>query len=240
MDLYHHTNPPFTKWVVDNRLLADKFTVIDVGCQGGPHPRWKALGDFVEFHGFDPITEVIDRLDYEYRSQSNYYFHSMALGNQDGQREFYVKADSFSSSFYPPSDSALIDDLHRNGVRCGARTVEISKLDTLSRKGRIPLADYIKIDCEGFESEVLLGGKQYLGASAALCITVETNFHTSPEYPYTHFSTLNELLLPYGLCVFDLSYVRPPCPNYAATLSGAPDPLEKNAEHAHRWSSKYF
>jgi hypothetical protein len=51
----------------------------------------ESLGDFVEFHGFDPITEVIDRLGYEYRGQSNYYFHSMALGNQDGQREFYVK-----------------------------------------------------------------------------------------------------------------------------------------------------
>jgi hypothetical protein len=39
MDLYHHTNPLFTKWIVDNELLEEAFTVMDVGCQGGPHPR---------------------------------------------------------------------------------------------------------------------------------------------------------------------------------------------------------
>jgi len=51
MDLYHHTNPLFTKWIVDNELLEEAFTVMDVGCQGGPHPRRKVLGDFVDFHG---------------------------------------------------------------------------------------------------------------------------------------------------------------------------------------------
>jgi FkbM family methyltransferase len=102
MDLYHHTNPLFTKWIVDRRLLEDTFTVIDVGCHGGPHLRWKVLADFVEFHGFDPIAEVVENLEDEYRHVPNYHFYSMALGNEDGQRQFYVKSDSFSSSFYAP------------------------------------------------------------------------------------------------------------------------------------------
>jgi hypothetical protein len=63
MGLYHHTNPLFTKWIVDNRPLGEAFTLVDVGCQGGPHPRWKGLGEFVDFHGFDPIDEVIDSLE---------------------------------------------------------------------------------------------------------------------------------------------------------------------------------
>ncbi len=227
MDLYHHSNPVFTKWIVDNKLLEERFTVIDVGCQGGPHPRWKMLGDFVDFYGFDPIAEVIDSLEVEYQSLTNYHFYSMALGNEDGQRDFNVRSNSFSSSFYGPSEPAPFDDVEGSYIRPGARAVEIRKLDTLSSDARIPLADYIKMDCEGFESEVLLGGRDYLATSAPLCVTTETNFGTSPTHLHTHFSTLNDLLLPHGLHVFDLSYVRWPHPNYTAALSGAEDAVHR-------------
>ena len=221
MDLYHHTNPLFTKWIVDQRMLEETFTVIDVGCQGGPHPRWKVLGEFVEFHGFDPVNEVIDSLQAEYRHVTTYHFYSMALGNEDGQRQFYVKSDSFSSSLYAPPDVAQLADLEGANVRRGERTVEIRKLDTLGSNSRIPLADYIKIDCEGFESEVLLGAHDYLAASAPLCVTTETRIGTSPTHLCTHFSSLNDLLIPHGLRVFDLSYVRCPHPDYMAALSSA-------------------
>src|SRR5260370_32951167 len=126
-------------------------------------------------------------------------------------------------SFYAPGDSALLDDVEGSHMHRGARTVEIRKLDTLSSDARIPLADYIKMDCEGFESEVLIGARHYLATSAPLCVTTETNFATSPTHLHTHFSTLNELLLPHGLRVFDLSYVRAPYPNYTAALSSAND-----------------
>jgi FkbM family methyltransferase len=229
MDLYHHTNPLFTKWIVDNRLLEEAFTVIDVGCQGGPHLRWKVLEEFIDFHGFDPIPEVIESLQAEYQNVSNYHFYSMALGNEDGQRAFYVKSDSFSSSFYAPPNAAPLADLEGDDVQRGARTVEIRKLDTLGSNSFIPLADYIKMDCEGFESEILLGASDYLATSAPVCVTTETNFGTSPTHLRTHFSTLNDLLILHGLRVFDLSYVRGPHPDYIASLSGA-----KHAAHRMR------
>jgi FkbM family methyltransferase len=218
MDLYHHTNPVFTKWIVENKLLRHRLAVIDVGCQGGPHPRWMALGDCVDFHGFDPITEVVDVLTDEYRSLPNFRFYSMALGNEDGQRDFYVRADTFSSSFFHAGDlsRAGVGTAH---VQRGVRSVEIRKLDTLRSDGCIPLADYIKIDCEGFEPEVLIGAKDFLRASAPLCVTAETNFNTSPTHLHTHFSSLNDLLLTYGLRVFDLSYVRSPYSQYTAALA---------------------
>ena len=219
MDLYHHTHPLFTKWIVENGLLEEAFTVIDVGCQGGPHPRWKMLGEFVDFHGFDPIPEVIDRLEVEYRDAAHYHFYSMGLGNEDGSRQFYVKSDSFSSSFYPPPETPVLAHSEDDDVQRGPRTVEIRKLDTLNSGARIPLADYIKLDCEGFESEVLLGAVDYLTASAPLCVTAETNFDTSPAHLRTHFSSLNDLLIPHGLHVFDLYYVRSPQPDYVAAFS---------------------
>jgi FkbM family methyltransferase len=221
MDLYHHTNPLFTKWVVDKKLLEEKFAVIDAGCQGGPHPRWKLLGELLDFHGFDPVVEVIDKLDHEYRYLPHYNFYPMALGNEDGQRQFYVKTDSFSSSFYASEDPLMVGESERAGIRVGERTVEIRKIDTLSSTSSIPPADYMKLDCEGFESEILLGARNYLAAAPPLCVTTETNFFTSPTHLRSHFSSLNDILIPHGLQVFDLSYVRSPNPNYLAALSNS-------------------
>src|SRR5215468_9736431 len=119
MDLYHHPNPLFTRWIIENRLLQKKFVVVDIGCQGGEHPRWNFLGDSLEFHGFDPLAEVIARLRNEHRPGRN--FHELALGNEDGERNFFVPTNSFSASFYPAGPT----------VDGELRRVRIRRLDTL-------------------------------------------------------------------------------------------------------------
>jgi hypothetical protein len=55
MDLAWNRNPEFTKWVVSAGLLAEPFVLIDIGVQGGDNVRWRALGDHLVVHGFDPI-----------------------------------------------------------------------------------------------------------------------------------------------------------------------------------------
>ena len=60
MDLYHNAIPFFTHWVMHNDYLHEPFVIIDVGVQGGPHPRWEYLGNRAHIYGFDPISEVID------------------------------------------------------------------------------------------------------------------------------------------------------------------------------------
>jgi hypothetical protein len=56
------------------------------------------------------------------------------------------------------------------------------------------VADYIKIDVEGFEKDVLLGAHDPLGAGV-LGLQTETNFGVSPSYPKSHFGTLAEIAL---------------------------------------------
>ena len=47
MDLYHHDQVPFARWVIGEGLLHEPFVVVDVGVQGGEHLRWGLLGDQV-------------------------------------------------------------------------------------------------------------------------------------------------------------------------------------------------
>ena len=221
MDLYNHEAPSFTAWVVANKLLREPLVVVDVGVQGGEHPRWAHLGEFAHVHGFDAIQEVIDGLKASDPGRKTRSYHALALGNEDGQREFQVAADTYGSSFFSADRSQAGQ---QNGISLGKRTVEIRRLDTLFAAGMLPAADYLKIDCEGFEPEVLRGAHAYLARSGILCVSVETNFGLSPVYPRTPFAEINELLVQHRLLVFDLNAVRTPRPGYAAARAARPWP----------------
>lgn len=213
MDLYHHSNPLFTKWVVAQGLLGTPFVVIDIGVQGGAHPRWQFLEPHVEIYGFDAIAEVIGDLECAAAGARQRRYYNIALGDEDGERLFFVSVNRFGSSFLSAADS-----------EAEKRVVPIRRLDTLYREGLLPRADYIKLDCEGFEPEILKGARQYLAASDVICVTTETNFDVSPMFPRTHFQAINDILSEYRLVLFDENHVRTPAAEYSAALAKKPWP----------------
>src|SRR5437588_6653556 len=113
MDLYNHEQPSFTRWVVANKLLREPFVIVDVGVQGGEHPRWQHLGEFAHVHGFDAIREVVDGLNAARGGQATRSYYALALGNEDGQRDFHVAADTYGSSFFSADQS---QGGERNGI----------------------------------------------------------------------------------------------------------------------------
>jgi hypothetical protein len=62
MHLFGNPSPRFTGWVARSRALEKPFVLVDIGVQGGIHPRWEALGDQLQVYGFDAL-EAISRLD---------------------------------------------------------------------------------------------------------------------------------------------------------------------------------
>jgi FkbM family methyltransferase len=221
MDLYNNEASVFTEWVVANKLLQEPFIIVDVGVQGGEHPRWKNLGEFGHVYGFDPIDEVIADLNAAQRGRANRSYRCLAIGNEDGKRAFHVSADTYGSSFFsggPPQTG------EHNGILLGSRDVEIRRLDSLFAAGELPPADYIKVDCEGFDPEVLRGAHSYLAKSNVLCVTVETNFGVSPVYPRTPFAEISDILVAHRLLVLDLNFVRAARPSYTAARAATPWP----------------
>jgi FkbM family methyltransferase len=204
MDLHFNIESSFTKWVVATGLLREPFVVIDVGVQGGENPRWHRLGEHLIVHGLDPIEEVIDTLRRENVDNPGRVYHWLAAGSADEEGTFYFNAaDPFSSSFYRQGDDRI-------GLKDGRieqpRQVPVRRLDTLLAEGVIPPADFLKIDVEGFEKEVLLGASALL--RTVLGVETETNFNISLTYPQSHFCTLHELFLSAHLLVFDLNFNR--------------------------------
>jgi hypothetical protein len=97
--LYNNDSPAFTTWVVENDLLKEPFVVIDVGVQGGPHPRWKHLKDKVRVYGFDAIPEVVEGLNAQ--KQPNETYFATALGDEEGTRDFYVRGNGGRTTEVP-------------------------------------------------------------------------------------------------------------------------------------------
>jgi FkbM family methyltransferase len=217
MDLFFNANPRFTKWLVRSGALRVPFVVIDVGVQGGAHPRWHLLGDHLIFHGFDAIKEVVDDLTQRNSKVPNKTFHWLAIGNEDGEREFYFKpSNPTNSSFYPAFYLTADSQVQ-------ARKVPVRKLDTLLRDGVIPGADFLKVDVEGFEADVFRGAAELL-AAGVLGVESETNFSTSEVYPDSHFALIQSALLRNGLVLSDLNFNRIPRASFdeARKLRGLP------------------
>ena len=219
MDLYHNPTPSFTQWVTEHGLLHEPFVVVDIGVQGGPHPRWNYLGRYAHFYGFDPIGEVVDEL--EKTKKPNQFYRAIALGDKHGERQLTISSNTYESSFYK---SKAVSGSSPNGIALGNRLVKVRRLDTLFAAGELPPADYIKIDCEGFETPVIRGAREYLARSNVLCVTTETNLGVSPVYSRTPFVEICEMLSEHRLLVFDLNAVRISRSSYLAARKLRPWP----------------
>src|SRR5438876_282075 len=145
MDLRFNPAAAFTRWLAETGALKEPFVLIDVGVHGGEQIRWQILGESLIVHGFDAIEEEISRLREQKAEHPNRHYHWMALGSEEGERDFHVNTlNPTSSSMYSQMAG---DRSHRFGGRVEAtRRVPVRRLDTLLREGAIPAPDFLKVD----------------------------------------------------------------------------------------------
>jgi FkbM family methyltransferase len=89
--------------------------------------------------------------------------YNKCIGNYDGTVEFYICEESSFSG---------IKDTGRSNIREKIK-IPIAKIDTLCTKWHVQQIDFLKIDVEGEEYQVLNGAKQIIEASQNLLIMME-------------------------------------------------------------------
>ncbi|MBU6399775.1 MAG: FkbM family methyltransferase [Verrucomicrobia bacterium] len=150
-------------------LAKHQLIVADVGAAGGVDPRWRSLSGFVRFLAFEPrCDEAISNPDLKR--------FSMALAAQQGRRRLYVTKFSQSSSLFP-LNRELLNDFTVHDCYDLVRTEEVA-VDTLDHclaGWPADRPDFLKVDVEGAELEVLRGGEAVLKESV-LGVRTEVSF----------------------------------------------------------------
>jgi FkbM family methyltransferase len=131
----------------------------DVGAAGGNWARLaRRIWPDAIIHGFEPnqrehalLARVADEIGL-------YTLHQCFLGNREGSVEYFDN----------DRQTSLLDDT-KAGSR---RTSPIHRLDDLVSSGTVPPPDFIKLDVQGFELEVLAGGERAMRHARALLLEV--------------------------------------------------------------------
>jgi FkbM family methyltransferase len=123
-------------------------TIFDIGCRSD--------SEFINFHGevhyFDPVDEFIQNLAKYPNLNSSSYFNNFGLGNETKNLYYYPRYQSF----YNRINSCHVSD-ESNKV-----LLSIKKAKDYIIEKNIKNIDFVKIDTEGYELNVLQGFEEFL------------------------------------------------------------------------------
>ena len=150
-------------------------TVIDVGANTGQFAKYihKLLPD-ARIYSFEPLKNCYDQLHKNMKAIPNFRAFQFALGNENEQRTMY------RNDFSPSSSLLQMEELHKEVFPQTEHTtlekIEIRRLDDISKELDIVDNLLVKIDVQGFEDKVILGGERVI--SMASVLIVETSFQS--------------------------------------------------------------
>jgi len=210
-----------TRRVLEQRLWGDSpLFLLDVGCSGGIETRWRPFGDRLRAVGFDPLIAEVDRLNAANTHPGIQY--EAAFVTSRGYDQLFppeLRNDSVASRNNQPFErSSAAAVLRRMTVsyvqqmfNAGApvsltdRTLTLDEYVPAEEQSRV---DFVKIDTDGHDIEVILGAHGIFSAGGVIGLTVEAQFHgATHEYANT-FSNIDRIVRQHGFTLFDLQSHR--------------------------------
>jgi FkbM family methyltransferase len=181
---------------------AGQFVVMDIGARRANEPYLQPLAGQLKVIGFDDSSE--EECKPSEAGAIHYEHHETILAGEHGRGRFFKAAWPFSSGLYKPNMQFF------ERLPCRDNMVVVEELDvettTLDRfavtlpDGHI---DFVKIDVEGAELDVLGGGKSVLRDKRVLAI--KTEFWWDPVLRgQPSFAELDIFLRANGFYLFDL------------------------------------
>ena len=138
-------------------------TVLDVGAnQGSTSLRYRTLFPKATIHAFEPATETYAELVQQTAADPNIHTHNIALGGQAGHQLLHVNSHSATNSLLPNSSRIKEYAPPHMCEPVGTASVSIARLDTFCVDSGIERIDFMKVDTQGYEKNVLAGAGSYL------------------------------------------------------------------------------
>jgi FkbM family methyltransferase len=148
--------------------------VYDIGARWGISPPYDRLTSIPGFRsvGFEPDLAEAEKLQ-----AANAFDHvcPVALGARAEKKILHIGKDPGSSSLFPPNAAEIARHTEwRLFETVRKLEVTVEPLDAVIHEKKLPSPDYLKMDCEGAENEILDGAVNTLGSISGL--TFEARF----------------------------------------------------------------
>lgn len=188
------------------------FTLIDVGVSEGIDPFWEVFGTQLIAHGIDPLTTEIERLTQKNKNSNIYFYnHWIMLDNHSNDAMDSLTCHVFNLSSAAQASKILNSNYiqeHFNHHAPLKYTETKTSLDNLVADNNINNVDFIKIDTDGFDFNVIQSAEKLLASHEVLGIKIECQFHGTPNAASNTFANIDNFLRQQGFILFDIDTWR--------------------------------
>lgn len=182
-----------------NFLNKNKIYLADIGSTGGVSSNWEAINELMFYYTFDPDPRAKNKF------ADNSVNFKFGLWSRKKKAFLYQTKFPDASSIYKPNESFLkFFKNHKDHEVIDKIEINVATLDQILQKHLKP--DFIKIDAEGADFNILKGSTKILSDS---CIGVqcETQFsERNINSPF--FSDIDIFLRKKGFILFDINLER--------------------------------
>jgi len=210
------SDPKLTKSLVAQGVFrSSPVNLVDVGASGGIDSYWSVFGADLRAVGFDPLIKEVERLNSLHREGRQEYFpyrvgykrydEVLPASAWDNQVNMYDRTSStrartatqcdYTRSYYDQTGQGLVSQ-------------EMIELDEFFLRTHPMDVDFIKIDTDGSETQVLMGARELLGSCPVLGVAVECQFHGPVHEASSTFANIDRMLRGLGFLLFDIEVYR--------------------------------
>lgn len=165
-------------------------TVFDVGANIGQSAiEFREAFPRAKIWSFEPVASTFRELERNVAPLGDVRCFPFALGSQDGTQTMALEG---------PSTTYRI-------AEGGAETIEIMRLDSFCEQHGVGRINYLKIDTEGHDLEVLRGGKEMLRSGRVDIVQVEAGLSPLHDWHVT-LEVLKAELEAMGMHIFSIGH----------------------------------
>ena len=196
-----------TKYLVEaGAFRDDPVTIVDVGARWGINSEWKIFGGALRAYCFEPDRVECERLNAS--GDPNVTYIPAALGRRNEDATLYETKLGASTGLYRTNMDYFSRLLNRDNAQVvKEHRIEVTTLDAAMVDHGVATIDFLKLDVEGAELDVLIGAQRFLQGNDLLGILSEFRFQEEIN-GCPIFWELDSHVRKSGFRLFDMQYTH--------------------------------